>query len=57
MFSLCSNFFDFTSLRQGQFLANDGENLEKIKSKKDFKPAHTKSPFLTSFENWICETG
>ena len=34
MFSLRSNFFDFTSLRQGQFLANDGEKSEKIKSKK-----------------------
>ena len=29
MFSLKLNFFDFTSLRQGQFLANDGEKAEK----------------------------
>ena len=35
MFSLRSNFFDFALLRQGQFLANDGEKSEKIKSKKN----------------------
>ena len=57
MFSLCSNFFDFALLRQGQFLENDGEKSEEIKSKKYFKPAYTKSPFFISLENWICETG
>ena len=57
MFSLCSNFFDFALLRQGQFLENDGEKSEEIKSKKYFKQAHTKSPLFISLENWICETG
>ena len=57
MFSLCSNFFDFALLRQGQFLENDGEKSEEIKSKKYFKPAHTKSPFLVSLEKGLCGSG
>ena len=32
MFSLKLNFFDFTSLRQGQFLANDGEKPKILKA-------------------------
>ena len=33
MFSFLSNFFDFALLRQGQFLANDGEKSEKNEEK------------------------
>ena len=43
MFSLKLNFFDFTSLRQGQFLANYGK-IRKIKAKR-FKQGYTKGTF------------
>ena len=44
MFSLCSNYFDFALLRQRQFLTNDGEKSEEIKSKKYFKQGYTATP-------------
>ena len=36
--------FDFTSLRQGQFLANDGEKAEKADFKKH-RAGHTEGTF------------
>ena len=37
--------FDFTSLRQGQFLANDGEKAEKKQILKSIEQGHTEGTF------------
>ena len=50
MFSLKLNFFDFTSLRQGQFLANDGEKAEKADFKKHRARTH-RGYFFTTVQN------
>ena len=44
MFSLKLNFFDFTSLRQGQFLANDREKAKK-QILKSIEQGHTEGTF------------
>ena len=42
-----AQLFDFTSLRQGQFLANDGEKAEKADFKKHRARIH-KGDFFTT---------
>ena len=54
MFSLRSNFFDFALLRQGQFLANDGEKSEKIKSKKNLSKDTQRGLFHYRVKFLIC---
>ena len=49
-FSLKLKLFDFTSLRQGQFLANYGKN-QKNKSKKKDLSKDTKGYFFTNVIN------
>ena len=44
MFSLKLNFFDFTSLRQGQILANDREKAKKADF-KSIEQGHTEGTF------------
>ena len=50
MFSLKLKLFDFTSLRQGQFLANDGEKAEKADFKKHRARTH-RGYFFTTVQN------
>ena len=46
-FAKAQTFFDFTSLRQGQFLANDGE---KTKDFKSIEQGHTEGTFSLPFK-------
>ena len=45
-----AQLFDFTSLRQGQFLANDGEKAEKADFKKHRVRTH-RGYFFTTVQN------
>ena len=49
-FSLKLKLFDFTSLRQGQFLANDGEKAEKKQILKSIEQGHTEGTFSLPFK-------
>ena len=42
--------FDFTSLRQGQFLANDGEKAEKKQILKIIEQGYTEGTFSLPFK-------